>query len=148
MGTIAINDRAAVGSMSLGREPGMYEEQRVGNQPHPAGYYAPPAGAAAPTQQSPRPYPPPATQPALGQVPSATPIPILRMIDDPTSMPASSSQDKTHVYRPLSPAARMLATQPAPAPIKPARGVWTYLVVGLALLIVGFGLMSLVMYLR
>ncbi len=148
MGTMVINDRAGVGALSLGREPGMYEEQRGGHQPHPAGYYAPPAGAAAPTQQSPRPYPAPAMQHPQGQALSAGPTPILRTIDDPTSMPANSSQDKTHIYRPISPAARMLATQPAPAPIKPARGVWTYLVVGLALLIVGFGLMSLVMYLR
>ena len=141
MGTMAMNDRSAAGSMSLGREQETYNEPRGGNpQQQPAGYYAPPANAAAP--QSPRPYP------AQAQAPSATPIPILRMIDDSTSMPASSSQDKTHVYRPMSPAARMLATQPVAAPIKPARGVWTYLVVGLALLIVGFGLMSLVMYLR
>ncbi len=34
------------------------------------------------------------------------------------------------------------------APPRPARGAWTYLVVGVALLVVGFGLMSLVMYLR
>lgn len=148
MGTMAIHDRAAAGSMSLGREQDTYNEPRGGNQPHVAGYYAPPAGAAAPPQQSPRPYPAPAMQPAQGQALSAAPIPILRMVDDSTSMPASSSQDRTHVYRPISPAARMLAAQPAPAPIKPARGVWTYLVVGLALLIVGFGLMSLVMYLR
>jgi hypothetical protein len=48
----------------------------------------------------------------------------------------------------MSPAARMLASQPPPAPPKPVRGALTYLLVGVALLVVGFGLMSLVMYLR
>ena len=150
MGTIAMSDRSGAASMSLGREPSHHDEGHSG--PQGPGYYVPPAAAATPPQHTPRTaamhtYSAPLAQ---GQAPSATPIPappILRMVEDSTSTP-ESSQDKTHVYRPMSPAARMLATQPAAAPIKPARGVVTYVVVGFALLIVGFGLMSLVMYLR
>jgi eukaryotic-like serine/threonine-protein kinase len=150
MGTIAMNDRSGASSLGLGREPSHHDEAHGG--PQAAGYYMPPEVAAALAQQAPRPvainaYPAPLAQ---APAPTATPVPvppILRMVEDSTSTP-ESSQDKTHVYRPMSPAARMLATQPAAAPIKPARGVLTYLVVGFALLIVGFGLMSLVMYLR
>lgn len=146
MGTVALNDRPAGFTAALNREQSPHEEPRGGNlQPHPAGYYMPPSVAAALAQQSPRPvamnaYPPGATSSQVG---------LPRMIDDPTSMPSSESQDKTHVYRPLSPGARMLATQPqATAPVKAGRSAWTYLFVGVALLVVGFGLMSVVMYLR
>ncbi len=155
MGMLAINDRAAaLGPINLGRDPSTYEEPRGGNlQLHPAGYYMPPSVAAALAQQSPRPvsinaYPGQSQPQAQGPSVTSSQLGLPRLIDDPTSMPASSSQDKTHVYRPLSPTARMLATQPPAAPVKPARGAWTYLFVGVALLVVGFGLMSLVMYLR
>jgi serine/threonine-protein kinase len=150
MGTINISDRAAAGVPNLTRDPSTYDEPRSGNlQPHPAGYYMPPSVAAALAQQSPRPV-------AINAYPGQTPLPnatssqvaLPRLIDDPTSMPVSSSQDKTHVYRPMSPAARMLATQPSVAPPRPARGAWTFVLVGVGLLVVGFGLMSLVMYLR
>ena len=142
MGTVALNDRPAAFAAALGREQSPHD----GNLPlHPAGYYMPPSVAAALAQQSPRPvamnaYPPGATASQIG---------LPRIIDDPTSMPSSESQDKTHVYRPLSPGARMLAMQPqAAAPVKAGRSAWTYLFVGVALLVVGFGLMSVVMYLR
>jgi hypothetical protein len=109
----------------------------------------PPSVAAALAQQSPRPVAMNA-YPAQGQAANLTSsqVALPRLVDDPTSMPVSESQDKTHVYRPLSPGARMLATQPQAAPIKKARGMWTYLLVGVALLVVGFGLMSAVMYFR
>ena len=152
-GTQAIAERpAGLGPTNMGRDPSTYDEPRGGNlQPQPAGYYMPPSVAAALAQQSPRPvainaYPGQAS--TQSQSVTASPLAPPRLIDDPTSMSVSSSQDKTHVYRPLSPAARMLATQPATAPVKPTRGAWTYLLVGVALLVVGFGLMSLVMYLR
>jgi eukaryotic-like serine/threonine-protein kinase len=158
MGTIAINDRGASPVANLGRDPSTYDEPRSGNlQPHPAGYYMPPSVAAALAQQSPRPVAMNA-YPGQGQAQSQPPGPaqsatssqlgLPRLIDDPTSMPASSSQDKTHVYRPMSPAARMLATQPSTAPVKPAFSLWRYVLIGIVLLVVGFGLMSLVMYLR
>jgi serine/threonine-protein kinase len=156
MGTLAIAERPpGLGPTNMGRDPSTYDPPRDGNlQPHPAGYYMPPSVAAALAQQSQRPvamnaYPSqaPAQQ---GHAPSmtASQLALPRLIDDPTSLPASSSQDKTHVYRPQSPAARMLATQPPAPPAKAARGPWTYFLVGVALLVVGFGLMSLVMYLR
>ena len=149
MGTIAMSDRSGAASMSLGREPSHHDEGHSGPQ---GPYYIQPAAAATQPQHTPRAaamhaYPAPL---APGQAPTSTPLPappILRMVEDSTSTP-ESSQDKTHDYRPMSPAARMLATQPAAAPIKPARGILTYVVVGFALLVVGFGLMSLVMYLR
>jgi serine/threonine-protein kinase len=151
MGTIALDRQAPTPSpASLGRDQSTYDEPRGGNlQPHPAGYYMPPSVAAALAQQSPRPVAMNA-YPAQGQAANLTSsqVALPRLVDDPTSMPVSESQDKTHVYRPLSPGARMLATQPQAAPIKKARGMWTYLLVGVALLVVGFGLMSAVMYFR
>ena len=151
MGTVALNDRPPAFAAALAREQNStHDEPRGGNlQPHPAGYYMPPSVAAALAQQSPRPVAMNA-YPAQAQAPSTTSsqAALPRLIDDPTSMPSSESQDKTHVYRPLSPAARMLATQPQTAPVKAGRGAWTYLLVGVALLVVGFGLMSVVMYLR
>ena len=150
MGTIALDRQAPTPPSNLARDPGTYDEPRGGNlQPHPAGYYMPPSVAAALAQQSPRPVAMNA-YPAQGQGPSVTSsqLGLPRVIDDPTSMPSSESQDKTHVYRPLSPAARMLATQPQAAPAKTGRSAWTYLLVGVALLVVGFGLMSVVMYFR
>ena len=152
MGTISIGDRSLVSPVSHGHDPGTYDEPKGGNLPqHPAGYYMPPSVAAALAQQSPRPVAMNA-YPAPGQGQGATPSPLVvaRPVDDPTSLPVSSSQDRTQVYRPPSAAARMLASQPstlAPPP-PPGRSAWTYLVVGLALLVVGFGMMCLVMYLR
>jgi serine/threonine-protein kinase len=152
-GTLAIAERPpGLGPTNMGRDQSTYDEPRGGNlQPHPAGYYMPPSVAAALAQQSPRPvainaYP--GQGPGPGPSATSSQLSLPRLIDDPTSLPASSSQDKTHVYRPMSPAARMLASQPPPAPPKPVRGALTYLLVGVALLVVGFGLMSLVMYLR
>jgi serine/threonine protein kinase len=151
MGTIALNDRSPVSPVSHNHDQATYDDPKGGGpQQHPAGYYMPPSVAAALAQQSPRPvamnaYP----APGQGQSATSSPLGVARVVDDPTSLPVSSSQDKTHVYRPTSAAARMLATQPPTTPpTKPGRSAWAYLVVGLALLVVGFGLMSLVMYLR
>jgi serine/threonine-protein kinase len=144
--------RAPANPVSHVQDQATYDEPKGGSlQQHPAGYYMPPSVAAALAQQSPRlaamnAY----AAPSQGPGPTSTPIAGARPIDDPASQPASASQDRTHVYKPPSAAARMLASQPSStlAPPAPGRGPWAYVVVGLALLVVGFGLMSLVMYLR
>ena len=152
MGTIAIiPDRSPGSPTSLSHDQATYDEPKGNNlQAQPAGYYMPPSVAAALAQQSPRPVAMNAyAAPGSGQSAASSPLALARPVDDPTSLPVSSSQDRTHVYRPTSAAARMLATQSSSlSPPAPARSAWAYLVVGLALLVVGFGLMSLVMYLR
>lgn len=148
MGTIAISDRSPV---SLANQDQVTYDEPKGSslQPHPAGYYMPPSVAAALAQQPPRTVEMNAYRaPGQGQRATSTPLPLARPADEATELPASSSHDRTHVYRPPSAAARMLATQPSTTPTKPGRSAWAYVVMGFALLVVGFGLMSLVMYLR
>ena len=60
----------------------------------------------------------------------------------------SSDRQRASIYRPKSAAAQQRVTQTGDAMGKSGRGGWTYLLWGFGLLILGFGLMSLLMYLR
>jgi serine/threonine protein kinase len=138
---------------------GSYDEPpKTGNlQPHPAGYYLPPAVAASlaqvrttsmpGTNSGPPTSRPPApgaqAQPAAGAPPQGNPatssqINLPKLIDDPTSMPASSSA-RTTVYRPERGADLGRLKRGATPAVAKAPSPWRSLLLGAVIcLVLGF----------
>ncbi|MFO0759825.1 MAG: protein kinase [Byssovorax sp.] len=139
---------------------GSYDEPpKTGSlQPHPAGYYLPPAVAASlaqvrttsmpGTNSGPPQSPAPSTGPG-GNPATSSQVNLPKLIDDPTSVPASSSVQTT-VYRPdrAAVAALKKSAPAAKGAQKPRRSLMGFVIAALACGLLGFAVVAAYQFFR
>jgi serine/threonine-protein kinase len=138
---------------------GSYDEPpKTGNlQPHPAGYYLPPAVAASLAQVRQTSIPgtnsgPPgshALPPGQGNPATSSQLSLPKLIDDPTSMPASSSE-RTTVFRPQAQdLSRLKRTESRARPLAPRGSPWRAFLLGaIACGVIGFVVVAAILLSR